>query len=183
MRRFLYTPKQEIQFEGGRYKLLENHMLASMATNIARGLLGGSLYVGYRLLRYYAGMSWLSLTLHSGLLLGLAGGVHQLLTVNRLIVREVYLLDDGKELDIVIGKLTGKRRVERVKIKDILHYDDHLDTKVAMVRMNAWVLRTYKDMYLISPSSNVIDGEVTQAALRGQEIDVSQKEEAEVIDI
>lgn len=183
MRWFAHTPSQRIQFENGRYRLLENREFTSMAGATATGLLGASIYLAYRIIRYHAGMSWLSLSTQSVLFLGLALGTQQLLSVNQMVVKEIFLLEDGKQVEIVTSGLLMKNRVKRIRVKEILSPEEHLETKLSMLQLQAWVVRTHKEMFLIPPTVTILDGELAQAVLRGEEINLSEQEDIEVIDI
>jgi len=188
-RRFSFKPETPLKFTDGKHKLLEARGVNTACRNVYLGTGAGAGYFLYRILRYYSEMSWLSFSFQGVIALGLWKLFKDLVPLTEKMVYEINLLENGKEIELGITGAYTINKTETIRISDIVNPEDNQNQKLLMMHLNSWTVITRTgQMYLVSPTSTILEKEVMQNVFKGIPIDVSGSDEAsnqdeEIIDI
>jgi hypothetical protein len=90
-------------------------------------------------------------------------------------VKQIYLLEDGKNIEIVhYGIMQNK---VKIAIKELKDPETNPSIQIKMKTFNAWVVETNNRTFVVQPNNETFYPDVLKAVFKLQEIDVESQEE------
>lgn len=171
-------------FNDKKFLLTENPELEKLIKNlnVASGIFSAGLL--YRLVSYHSSMGWINFSLSTGSLMIVFYLLRTWSGLQKNVVTKLYLLEDGKHIQINSLKYTDKNKI--IKISDILNPEENIMNKLEINYYKNWVMATKKnEKYFIFHDSQVYDHDILKLILQGQDINIGniEKSDTDYIDI
>ena len=188
-RHFSFKPSSRLNFVDKKCLLMESAFLGKLEKFINYGVVSVPVLFFYRIVKNYSSMGWLNFIFSSTLFVGSAGFVASWQSVLSSTVKRIYLLEDGKTIEIQTYGIKFNPNI--VRISDIINPEDNLESKIKIKYFNSWIIETKQNKnFFMVPDSSLYESEIIKEILKGQEIDLQEQdykkikeEDKDVIDI
>jgi hypothetical protein len=137
-----------------------------------------------RIILKYSSMGWFNFLFSSTLLAGTSMLSRFWFFMSKDLVKEVYLMEDGKHVRFVTFGLLEKKK--DVKIKDIVNPEENNINKMRMMHFGLWIVQTVNnDSFYIFPNSESFYKDALKEILKGNEIEIGEQSNSKenIIDI
>ena len=174
-RKFSYKPLNPIEFIDKKALIVENSNIYLLGRGISTILAGIPILLGARIFNNHKSMGWFNLLFSSAGFVGFSYLTSMWFKVVPLVANKIYLLDDGKNIKVVTYGLL-KKEID-IKISDIINPEENFHTKLKIQHFGSWLIETTKGetIYILS-DSNSFHTDVLKEILKGQDIEISEKE-------
>lgn len=175
LRRALHRPAQPLVFSNNKYLLYTHEKAQSTVRMLTAGTYGVTAWLGWRLLTVT--MGWAGWGVHS---LAFFIGVRLCLKANasgQVFVSEMNLLSDGKTVEI--------RTSQAVKVLSTLVCISDIEVGVRPHQWPHYIAFTTKqgDKFVLSAQGHIANKALLKVVLAGEDIDLRNKENRDIIDI
>ncbi|CAG9320997.1 unnamed protein product [Blepharisma stoltei] len=182
-RGFAYKPIQKPIFVNGKCKLYESieGNGPHYATSIWAAL---TAYVTRSVILNHSSFGWLHLI---GDMIAISLGsfeVFRRTTYTRHTVKELSLLENGKDLEVITQGAFFVSQKKIVSIKSIIDPEFDKMNQFWIKTFEAWIMITKnKEKFMIYPTGNIIHKEILSQVIIANEIIVSGHDDSKIIDV
>ena len=184
-----YRPQKPLLFSDRKMLIYSNPDITRYSYIIQASLYGVTSYLAYKIAFTSASMGWFSWLFQGSLLFG---GY----TVSKIIYEfssktalKVYLRADGKTIEVHSALISGAVRMseaEVIAIGDITTGNSEDIENLLFLKhfgVPQYITTKKNHLFYVMPGGNIPDGGLLRAVLTGSEIDLSESDKIDVIDV